>query len=192
MISSIEFFMYRISDLLLAPMLLAILFVFFFGFYSIGQLAVQGWQRKQNRETFQRSSLEKGVAGYELQNFQVLNPQADFDAVEVFAFKRLEFLKLVTKISPMLGLVTTMIPMGPALKSLADGNIQGISENLSIAFAGVIFALVAASLTYVCVSVKKRWLAQDLLIAKERLDAVLVSKPAEFKAVSEELSTEIA
>jgi len=62
-----------------------------------------------------------------------------------------------------------MIPMGPALKSLADGNMQGISENLSIAFAGVIFALVAASLTFVSVSVKKRWLAQDLVVAKERL-----------------------
>lgn len=93
------------------------------------------------------------------------------DELELFAFKRLEFLKLVTKVSPMLGLIATMIPMGPALKSLADGNIQGISENLSIAFAAVIFALAAASLTFITVSIKKRWLAQDLVEIKQTLEA---------------------
>jgi len=184
MISSIEFFMYRISDLLLAPVLLAILFVFFFGFYSLGQVAMQAVQRKKNKAAFQHAKMKQPVAGYELQNFQAVNLKADFDAVEVFAFKRLEFLKLVTKVAPMLGLIATMIPMGPALKSLADGNIQGISENLSIAFAGVIFALVAASLTFVAVSIKKRWLAQDLLIAKERLElAVETQLPTSLKAV---------
>ena len=169
MISSIELFMYRISDLLLAPILLAILFVFFLGFYAIGQLAMQAWLRRRHRASFSSTAPAKLLGGYEVHNFQVSQAPADFDELEVFAFKRLEFLKLITKVAPMLGLIATMIPMGPALKSLADGNIQGISENLSIAFAGVIFALVAASLTFVAVSVKKRWLAQDLLIAKERL-----------------------
>lgn len=42
MISYIEFFMYRISDLLLVLVLIAILFVFF-GFYSLVQVAAQAW-----------------------------------------------------------------------------------------------------------------------------------------------------
>ena len=193
MISSIEFFMYRISDLLLAPILLAILFVFFFGFYSLGQIAMQTVQRKNHRNDFQQADIKKQVPGFDLQNFQATNENADFDTVEVFAFKRLQFLKLVTKVAPMLGLIATMIPMGPALKSLADGNIQGISENLSIAFAGVIFALVAASLTFVAVSIKKRWLAQDLLVAKERLEAANAEKNASpLKAVQPEANAEIA
>lgn len=193
MISSIEFFMYRISDLLLAPILLAILFVFFFGFYSLGQVAMQAAQRNNNRSKFKQADINKQVAGFDLQNFQATNEKADFDAVEVFAFKRLEFLKLVTKVAPMLGLIATMIPMGPALKSLADGNIQGISENLSIAFTGVIFALVAASLTFVAVSIKKRWLAQDLLVAKERLEMANAEKNASpLKAVQPEANAESA
>lgn len=193
MISSIEFFMYRISDLLLAPVLLAILFVFFFGFYSLGQIATQAIQRNKNRNDFQKADIKQPVAGFDLQNYQAANENADFDAVEVFAFKRLEFLKLVTKVAPMLGLIATMIPMGPALKSLADGNIQGISENLSIAFAGVIFALVAASLTFVAVSIKKRWLAQDLLVAKERIEAVHTeNNTSPLKAVESESNAEIA
>lgn len=177
MITSIEFFMYRISDLLLAPVLIAILFVFFFGFYSLGQVAMQAWQR--------RSTSHAGdVKGYEIHQYQAFKQTQDMDELELFAFKRLEFLKLVTKVSPMLGLIATMIPMGPALKSLADGNIQGISENLSIAFAAVIFALAAASLTFITVSIKKRWLAQDLVEIKQTLEQKSETR-VELKPVKE-------
>lgn len=155
--------MYRISDLLLAPVLLAILFVFFFGFYSLGQVAVQAWQRRSN-------SANQAGQGFSIHQYQNKIKTQDFDELELFAFKQLEFLKLITKVAPMLGLIATMIPMGPALKSLADGNIQGISENLSIAFAGVIFALSAASLTFIAVSIKKRWLAQDLVNIKQAIE----------------------
>ncbi len=85
----------------------------------------------------------------------------------------------------MLGLIATMIPMGPALKSLADGNIQGISESLSVAFAGVIFALAAASLTFIVVSGKKRWLAQELLVAKQSIENRDPQTPTVLKAVKE-------
>lgn len=177
MITSIEFFMYRISDLLLAPVLLAILFVFFFGFYSLGQVAMQAWQRNNN-------SAKATEQGFSIHQYQKNNEVQDFDELELFAFKQLEFLKLVTKVSPMLGLIATMIPMGPALKSLADGNIQGISENLSIAFAAVIFALAAASLTFIAVSIKKRWLAQDLVMIKQNIEKA-PQEPFQLKAVKE-------
>lgn len=179
MISSIEFFMYRVSDLLMAPVLLAILFVFFYGFFSVGQVAMQAWQR--SGKTAKISTAQKG---FEVHQYQQASQTQDFDELELFAFKQLEFLKLVTKVAPMLGLIATMIPMGPALKSLADGNIQGISENLSIAFAAVIFALAAASLTFITVSIKKRWLAQDLVELKQALEQDEVA-PVSLKAVKE-------
>jgi len=177
MISSIEFFMYRISDLLLAPVMLAILFVFFYGFYSLGQVAMQAWQRRDGR-------LSENTKGFEAHEYSTQTQTKDFDELELFAFKRLEFLKLVTKVAPMLGLIATMIPMGPALKNLADGNIQGISENLSIAFAAVIFALAAASLTFITVSIKKRWLAEDLIDLKQSLEDK-ADTTVELKAVKE-------
>jgi len=63
----------------------------------------------------------------------------------------------------MLDLIATMIPMGPALKSLSDGNLAQVSENLTIAFSAVILALIAASITYWVVNVRRRWLAEELL-----------------------------
>jgi len=64
-----------------------------------------------------------------------------------------------------------MIPMGPALKSLADGNIQGISDNLVIAFSSVIFGLVISTITFWIASVQKRWLAVELIDCQKQLDA---------------------
>ena len=102
------------------------------------------------------------MKGYQLFSHYQENADITETDLEIFALKRLEKQRIVTRIAPMLGLVATMIPMGPALKSLADGNIQGISENLVIAFAAVIFGLVTSSITFWTASVKKRWLAVEL------------------------------
>jgi biopolymer transport protein ExbB/TolQ len=46
----------------------------------------------------------------------------------------------------MLGLAATMIPMGPALKALGDGELGDVSRSLMVAFSAVILALIAAAL----------------------------------------------
>jgi biopolymer transport protein ExbB/TolQ len=69
----------------------------------------------------------------------------------------------------MLGLVATMIPMGPALKALGDGQLMDVSRSLMVAFSAVILALIASALTYWIANVRKRWYAVELLqIARER------------------------
>jgi biopolymer transport protein ExbB/TolQ len=75
-------------------------------------------------------------------------------------------------VTPLLGLVATMIPMGPALKGLADGNLAQVSSNLTVAFSAVILALIAAAITFWVANVRRRWLAEEMLqVARERLPA---------------------
>jgi len=76
-----------------------------------------------------------------------------------------------------------MIPMGPALKSLADGNIQGISDNLVIAFSSVIFGLVIATITFWVATVEKRWLAVELLDCQKLMEAKELALIGETKQV---------
>lgn len=189
MISNIELMMYQVSDLLLAPVLLAILFVFFYGFFVFGQFSMQAFQRNKGAIEFQRQQPSRGefrqIPGYELHNYHLSHPASTFDELEVFALKNLEFVRLITRIAPMLGLIATMIPMGPALKSLADGNIQGISDNLVIAFAAVIFGLVAATLTFFVASVKKRWLAVELIEAQKRIEQATIDSASSASAKEE-------
>jgi biopolymer transport protein ExbB/TolQ len=56
-----------------------------------------------------------------------------------------------------------MIPMGPALKALADGKLEAVSQGLTMAFSAVILALIAAALTYTIAQVRRRWYAAELL-----------------------------
>ena len=67
----------------------------------------------------------------------------------------------------MLGLVATMIPMGPALMALADGQLADVSRNLMVAFSAVILALLAAAISYAVVNVRRRWYAVDLAVIEQ-------------------------
>jgi biopolymer transport protein ExbB/TolQ len=89
--------------------------------------------------------------------------------IETFALKELEYLRIATRVAPMLGLVATMIPMGPALKALANGNVQGISENLIVAFTAVIFGLITASITFWIASIKKHWLVVEMGLVEDMI-----------------------
>ncbi len=85
------------------------------------------------------------------------------ERLELAVLKELEGLRLCSRVAPMLGLVATMIPMGPALVAVASGQSSGVAESLAPAFAAVIVALVAASITFVVYSVRRRWLLAEML-----------------------------
>ena len=165
-IQTIESLMAQVSELLMTPVILTIVVLLVYAVYALGRFISQWMVRKKNAMSYLRQIENQNgdwLAGYPVHNYFVKNPTASEDELEVFALKQLENLRIVTRISPMLGLIATMIPMGPALQALADGNIQGISENLIIAFAAVIWGLVIASLTFWPASVKKRWCANELI-----------------------------
>jgi biopolymer transport protein ExbB/TolQ len=199
-IYAIEELMYRVSDVFLAPVLISLLVLFAYALFALGSFFAKTWQRKHNASAYNRAQKElSSVGGYELFNFYSRTVKGSnksetsinnisFDDLEVFALKKLEIVRLVTRISPMLGLIATMIPMGPALKSLADGNIQGISDNLVIAFSSVIFGLVIATITFWVATVEKRWLAVELLDCQKLMVAEKEIAPATKEAADKSAS----
>lgn len=70
--------------------------------------------------------------------------------------------RLVARVGPMLGLMGTLIPMGPALIGLSAGNIQQLAANLVIAFSTTVLGLLAGGVAYCILLVKKKWYTQDL------------------------------
>jgi len=185
-VANIENLMADVSELFMAPVLIAILVMFIYALFILGRFVSQWMIRRKGAINYLRSVKEaeqKQIPGYQIHNYAVRNPEASEDELEVFALKKLETLRIVTRLSPMLGLVATMVPMGPALKALADGNIQGISENLIIAFAAVIWGLVVSILTFWPASVKKRWFADEMINVHKIKEAKQkeVSEIAEIK-----------
>ncbi len=163
----LETLMYQTSQVFLVPTLLAIALLFVYALYALGRFAA-AW--------FQRRGRVPGEHGRDLRAFNLLrwaaaHPAARGDEWDVAAHKLLEVPRIVSRVAPMLGLVATMIPMGPALQGLSNGDLAAVSQNLAVAFSAVILALVSASITFWIVSVQRRWLAEELawLQARESL-----------------------
>lgn len=84
---------------------------------------------------------------------------ADF---EIAADKDLAISKTLTKMGPMLGLMGTLIPMGPALVGLSTGDIASMAYNMQVAFATTVVGLFASAIGFITGQIKQRWYLQDM------------------------------
>lgn len=148
--NALETILYDTSRLFLTPVLLLLCAMFAYAVFAVGALLFDLALRRRPR------------AGRPLHRWKQRHPHSNDTALELQVLKRLEPLRITSRVAPMLGLVATMIPMGPALVSVAAGNAQGVAQNLVVAFAAVIVALLAASMTYVVLSIRRRWLLTEL------------------------------
>lgn len=69
---------------------------------------------------------------------------------------------LVARAAPTLGLMATLIPMGPALLSLADNDVAGLARSLAVAFGATVVGLLVGLLRGIVGSVRRQWYAADL------------------------------
>ncbi len=178
-ISNILFF---ISNGLLVPVVIvllvfslkALLVAFnFFGDYQQRKktLAETAFINSNNRSVItdgiQQLKAEKNLY---LRDLQLLLENRDNDAYcerlianyEVEANQRLSQPRLLMKLGPMLGLMGTLIPMGPALVGLANGDISSMAYNMQVAFSTTVVGLVIAVIGIVTLQVKQRWFALEM------------------------------
>lgn len=141
--------LFELTKLFLIPVLLLILAALAYAFVALGMFVAEGWQRM-------RGTHESRLAAYQKAS------GSGSDDLELWILKRLEWLRIVARTAPMLGLVATMIPMGPALLALTTNDAKAIGDNLVVAFSAVILALVSASITFVLLTIRRRWLLVEL------------------------------
>jgi len=141
----------EVSTIFISPVLLALVVMFIYALFALGMFVVD----LVNLMTGRRSVT--ALAG-----FLRSRPHATQEVLELQVLKLLEPLKIISRVAPMLGLVATLIPMGPALVAVSEGDSQGVAENMVLAFSAVIVALVSASITYVILVVRRRWLITEL------------------------------
>lgn len=145
----LETSLYDLAHLFLLPVLLLILAALAYAFVSLGAFLLEVLQRWRGSYRSRLAAHHARVGG-------------SSDDLELWILKRLEWLRITSRTAPMLGLVATMIPMGPALLALTRNDAQGVGENLVVAFSAVILALIAASITFLILTVRRRWALQEL------------------------------
>ena len=151
--------LFQLAQTFLWPVTLLVFAVFAYAVISLGAFGVEWFRRRKQPGCVLVLKRIKG------------NGAASQERLELAVLKELEGLRLCSRVAPMLGLVATMIPMGPALVAVASGQSSGVAESLAPAFAAVIVALVAASITFVVYSVRRRWLLAEMLTLMDGMPA---------------------
>ena len=70
---------------------------------------------------------------------------------------------ILVKLGPILGLLGTLIPLGPGLAALGSGDITTLAESLTIAFDTTVTGLAVGGLGYLISKFKKQWYESDLI-----------------------------
>ena len=79
---------------------------------------------------------------------------------EVTMAKSLERVDIVTRIGPTLGLMGTLIPMGPGLAALGSGDVTTLANAIIVAFDTTVVGIGAGAVAYVISKIRRRWYEQ--------------------------------
>ena len=123
------------------------------------ELAASSSQRLSLVEAVQASPLAAAL-------FPDVGPSQDrdklLDDLRLAMERQLEKLNLLVRVGPMLGLAGTLIPLGPGLAALSQGDVTALSHYLVVAFTTTVLGLLAGGLSYAVLSFRRRWYARDL------------------------------
>lgn len=86
---------------------------------------------------------------------------------------------LIAKIAPMFGLMGTLIPLGPGLLALGQGDTKTLSESLLIAFDTTVAGLISAAVAYIISSVRKGWYEQYMVGLETIMETILEEQSRE-------------
>jgi biopolymer transport protein ExbB/TolQ len=87
--------------------------------------------------------------------------------------KSLEKTDIVTRLGPTLGLMGTLIPMGPGLAALGSGDINTLAQAIIIAFDTTVVGIAAGGVAYVISKVRRRWYEDNLSTLETLAESVL-------------------
>ena len=92
--------------------------------------------------------------------------QAHFD-------NRVKLTDVIAKVAPMLGLMGTLIPLGPGLVAIGQGNTETLSQSLLIAFDTTVLGLAVAAVALCVSAVRKAWYARYMASFEAAAECVL-------------------
>ncbi len=96
-----------------------------------------------------------------------LEAAGDANAVARRAQRRIDRADLLARVGPMLGLMGTLIPLGPGLAALGRGELDVLAQAVTVAFNTTVLGLLIGILGFLVGRLRRRW--YDAVM--ERLEA---------------------
>ena len=81
--------------------------------------------------------------------------------------------ELIAKLGPTFGLLGTLIPLGPGIIALSQGDTATLSYSLLAAFDTTVIGLISGSICTVISMIRRRWYDKDRIMLTVILEAVL-------------------
>lgn len=104
------------------------------------------------------AAVEAGIAvGERFSGLKKLRNARDAARIQRIARRRLERSDLLARIPPMLGLMATIIPLGPGLAALGQGNPAQLASAVTVAFDATVLGLVSGIAGLVIGKLRRRW-----------------------------------
>jgi hypothetical protein len=81
----------------------------------------------------------------------------DWERLDRVARIRIERADVFARIGPMLGLMGTLIPLGPGLAALGRGDVAVLAQAVTVAFDTTVLGLLVGVLGFVLGRMRRRW-----------------------------------
>jgi len=92
---------------------------------------------------------------------------------ELRSVKTLEKTDMLARWGPALGLMGTLIPLGPGLAALGKGDVNALAQAVIIAFDTTIVGLAAGCIGYTISKIRKRWYEEHISTLEAIMDPLL-------------------
>ena len=88
---------------------------------------------------------------------------------------------VIARIAPMFGLMGTLIPLGPGLIALGQGDTKTLSESLLIAFDTTVAGLISGAVAFVISAIRKNWYEKYIVSLETVMECILDVQDKERK-----------
>lgn len=195
--------LYLIAQSLLIPVLIVIIVFMTYAILSLGSFLTEKFSRtkfdvdktealiRKISKAVNPKEMNKNVTESELPSNQkkvllkiISNHDIGSKARKALATKLIEEEELqfsyitqktdiLVRLAPTLGLMGTLIPLGPGLSALGNGNINQLAQALTIAFDATITGLAAGAIGFIISRYRQKWYMDDLSILEAIVESTL-------------------
>lgn len=194
--------LHQIAQVLMIPVMVVLVLLVAYAVFCVGSVVAELiTERRQYRADMPRvinqlhDASYGGIVGI-IEQAELLKPQRQallmaaanmgLSEDDLFALARVEISRVddryrrvlsrseqVTKIAPMMGLMCTLIPLGPGIVAMGLGDVNQLSMSLLMAFDGTVAGLLAAVIALLATAIRKRWYAQYMTALESLMTCVL-------------------
>jgi biopolymer transport protein ExbB/TolQ len=162
----IETFLYSVSTFLYYPVLTTVAAFCLYAIFLLGTFTREWRERKAGefpalksyQQALQKLLENKGL-NEELKQAHV---ERLLQITELEQISQLDKVRFMIRTGPALGLMGTLIPMGTALASLAEGNIPNMAGSMVNAFTATVAGLASSVVAYLIALMREKWLRADI------------------------------